>query len=244
MLSAISSAAALAAGSVNERGLYLEQTSTALGQLKITISPTFFRLQNDRAGTVSFASAPDWLVTTYNEHRKIYYAISAPKFTGRFAMWSGSLNRHTLTNMHFVETKTFPYKGTGLNAHLLAAAADNSNRARENEEQIWNPHIEILEDKSLPKLPLQLLCRLYFLPQLEGLPVDCQALVESSYTGSGKKTKDVLRTTLVRIEQVGSAQRKHPDLSAFKKSADEVSFANANNGERLDVKDFTDYMGH
>ncbi|MBU6455143.1 MAG: hypothetical protein KGS72_25460 [Cyanobacteria bacterium REEB67] len=229
-----------------EKGYHLEQTSSALGQLKIDISPTFFRLENERAGTVSYANAPDWQVTTYNKQRRIYYVMPAQKFTARFAMFSGSFSRHTLCDMHFARTKSIPYKKTAFNVRCLEALKDDVTRSKENEEQIWNTHIKIIEDKNLPKQPLQILCRLYFLPQLDGLPVECQATVDSSSTGTRRKRKDVLTTTSLKelIYRSGDSDKQHPDLSAFKKYPDETSYSNANNGDRMDVKDFADYIGH
>jgi hypothetical protein len=227
----------------HEEGWHIEQKSSMVNDLVLDVTPSYLRLFNKRAGTITIARAPDWLLTTYNPTRKIYYAIQPAKFSGKFAMFSGSLSRSNIQAIPLKIDRPYGYK---IGEQTVTTTAYNVNpsdlaRDKQNEEQVWDPHVFVFEDKLINKTAANLMCHLYILPAFGHMPIGCYAQVLSASNSSSHKTKTMLKTTVLQKQQIQLTAC--PDLSTFKQSADENEFSNANNGN-LELKDFTDYMGH
>jgi len=219
-----------------ESGWCLVQKSTSIGDQKIWISPSYLRIESKNSRTVTFAAAPEWKVITYSKVRKIYYITTPANFTARFAFVSGTFNRTNLGALQYIKGEIIHDKGNTSRSYRPAATRENTYR--QNDERVWNPKIEELEDSNLSKQSMIILAHLYNLPVLDGVPLSVNVTVESNSVG--RKLRAILETTAISKCKVETG--KDPSLKDFKLCQDEQAFSNANN-DSIDLKDFTDYIG-
>jgi hypothetical protein len=220
----------------SESGWCLKQKSTSIGKQTISVSPSYLSIENENARTVTFAAAPEWKVITYSKQRKIYFVTTPNAFTAKFAYVSGSWVRTKLAFLQFVKGELVHKEDVPTRIYSVAHSAENT--FRQNDERVWNPTIEALEDGKLSKQSNRIVANIYQLPIVDGIPIAVTALVDSQ--NIGRKAREILKTT--SISRCTVETNSDPSMKGFKLCKDDQDFCNANNN-RMDLKDFADYIG-